>query len=124
MAGWWATEYVYLEGNTICSNRVTNKNEAAASGITFFCNGTIINNRIMDNITHSETVWGEGGGILCLGYDDIFISVDVIDNHVENNRVLADGSGDIRAYGGGLQFAGAKGTIQGNKFIGNKLKSS
>jgi len=121
LAGWWWTEYVIIENNKIESNTVSNVNPVAGGGISFYCSGKIINNKILDNTINSTFSGGVGGGVSCLGRDTLVISVDIINNYFKNNRIICNGNSYGNVHGGGIQYARASGNIRGNYFKYNSL---
>jgi hypothetical protein len=125
LAGWTESRsgYVYIEGNTISSNSVTNTNRAGGGGIFIRCNGKITDNVITDNIsTSSDGDWG-GGAIVSSGYSDLYISVDICNNRIENNQLNTNGSSS-EGMGGGIFYRQSNGNICNNTIHNNSIKSN
>ncbi len=130
IAGWDAVEYVHIENNTIEANTVKNTGNVWGVGISFFCNGKMRNNVIINNNLEADqnmiSPWGvgTGAGIYCGGYDPIFISAYIQNNKIINNKILLTGSGDIRAAAAGLSCEYWNGEISGNMIKNNYSTSA
>jgi hypothetical protein len=123
LAGWVGNEHVHIEGNTILSNSVINNRTAGGGGITIYSNGNITDNTLIENMVTSSDGVAFGGGIKCVGYSGMILSVDICNNRIENNQVNANGM-ISEGYGGGIDYAYSNGKISNNDIYNNSIRSN